>query len=249
MSGVKVVLVDTGRGRDAAWVEARRAQLGLDADDELALLSWNHPRGPLPVVDHLVFGPTLDWGRREPAVPSVTLPRRSSGGPAAGGSGTGAGAGASAAVAGLPIWHPRRLAHGARWRTRRLTRPVQRRMAPIGARAQAAMPDLTPLTKHLSSAELGGRIRARVGVSSDGVATDFAIAVVRSRQASDLAAWADVVVPFDVRSRKAAWVLARRVPGPDVPSDVDAAVRILRGKAAANTPSTSATTAAPTTEA
>lgn len=217
MSPVKVVLVDTGRGRDAAWVQARRADLRLEDGDELALLSWHHPRAALPVVDHLVLGPTLDWGRREPAHPSVTLPRRA---PTA----------ASHAVAGLPVWHPRRVVHAVQWRSRRLTRLSQPTARQIADRLGRVVPDLTPLTSHLSSAELGGRVRARLGVSSDGVATDFAIAAARSRETAALAAWADVLVPFDIRARKAAWVLARRVAGPDVPADVNAAVRCVRAR-------------------
>ena len=76
---MKVVLLDTGRGRNVASVDLWRTQLELEEGDELALISWNHPKLALPVVDQLVFGPTLQWNRPEPARPNVTLPLRRAG--------------------------------------------------------------------------------------------------------------------------------------------------------------------------
>ncbi|MDO5628708.1 MAG: hypothetical protein Q4G43_10340 [Mobilicoccus sp.] len=206
---MKVVLLDTGRGRTEESVELWRSQLELTDSDELALISWNHPKRALPVVDQLVFGPTFDGHRREPARPNVTLSRRI----VVPGGGT--------STADLPRTDPRRLLAAARWRLRRLDRATAR----LQARTTDRLPH--PLDALSGSSPLGQRARKALKVSSDGVATDFALAVARSAQAAELAAWADVLVPFDARSRKAAWVLAQRVEGPYVPSDVTSAKSLL----------------------
>lgn len=211
---MKVVLVDTGRGRNLASVELWRSQLQLEDGDDLALLSWNHPRVALPVVDQLVFGPTLDWGRPEPVRPNVTVPRRVPG--------------PVGTTAHLSRTDPRRVAAALRRRTRRLTRAASRRLTPITRRLP--QPLASPMSALSSSSPLGVRLRSALGVRSDGVPTDFAIAVARSAQAAELASWADVVVPFDARSRKAAWVLAKRVSTHEAPMDMTTAVKIIEAR-------------------
>ncbi|GAB47076.1 hypothetical protein [Mobilicoccus pelagius] len=203
---MRIVIVDTGRGRTPETVAGWREQLGLVEGDELAAVSWQHPRVALPLVEHLVFGPTLDWSRPEPVHPNITRPRLSRGV-------------LRSPLAALPRTHPRRVLAAVGRRTGRLTRPVTRR---VFARTGH------PLDVVSSSAPLGQALRRRLAVKSDGVATDFSIAVARSQEAAALTTWADVLVPVDLRSRKAAWVLARRVAGPAVPSDVTAAARVVR---------------------
>lgn len=210
---MKVVLLDTGRGRNVASVDLWRTQLELEEGDELALISWNHPKLALPVVDQLVFGPTLQWNRPEPARPNVTLPRRRAGR-------------YRSSAADLPRTDPRRLATSLAVRLRGADLAAVKRLAPVTDKILG--PGGHPVNLLSGSTTLGAKVRERAGVTSDGVATDFALAVAHSNQAAELAAWADLIVPFDVRSRKAAWVLAKRVPGPAVPVDMNAAVRIVR---------------------
>lgn len=201
---MRIVIVDTGRSRTAAHVEKWRGQLGLTPEDDLALISWNHSRVALPLVDHIVFGPDLRWARREPVRPNITLPRR----------------------AATPAQSPprSRVRRAAEWRLRRLRRALERRgealpTARLGERMTGKIGNSSPW---------GQAVRGRLGLKSDGVATDYAIAVARSAQAAELAQWADVVVPFDVRSRKAAWVLSRRTTHPEVIVDMVSAARVIR---------------------
>lgn len=200
---MRVLLIDTGRSRGAANVETWRTQLGLVPQDDVALVSWLPPAEPLPVVDHMVFGPVLDCGRREPSRPAVGMPRR----------------------APLPtapsVWHL------SRANPRRLSAALGRRGRRLFDAFTARLP--FPLTAQLrSSSRLGKAIRRRLGISSDGVATDFAIAVGWSRHVVSLARWADVMVPIDPKSRKAAWVLTRRVKGPDAAIDINSGTRVIR---------------------
>ena len=199
---MKVVLVDTGRSRAAANIETWREQLGLRSDDEVALISWLPPKEPLPVVDQMVFGPRLDWTRREPLRPAVGLPRREP-------------VGTPPSLWDLPRVHPRRLAAA-----------MDRRLAPVMTRLPGGM--TSPWDLLSSTSPIARRIRRRAGVKSDGVATDYALAVARSREAARLLAWADLAAPVDPKSRKATWVLAKRVPGPEVTIDLTSAARVVR---------------------
>ncbi len=210
---MKVVFVDTGRSRAASNVEAWRAQLGLEGADEVALVSWLPPKGALPVVDQMVFGPALDWRRREPRRPTVGLERRE---PLA----------SPSSVWSLPRAHPRRLAAAAERRLRTADAAVERRLLPVMKRLPGGM--TSPWELLSSTSPVARRIRRKAGVKSDGIATDFAIAVARSRNVAGLIGWADLVVPIDPKSRKAAWILARRVPGPEVTVDLNSATRIVR---------------------
>lgn len=207
---MKVVLVDTGRSRAASNVEAWREQLDLVPSDEVALISWLPPKGALPVVDHLVFGPKLDWMRSEPQRPAVGGERRHA---------------ESTSVWDLPRTHPRRLAGAAARRVRKVNDVAERRLQPVMRRVPGGM--TSPWDLFSSTSPVARRVRRKAGVKSDGVATDYAIAVARSRDAADLVRWADLLVPVDPKSRKAAWALAKRVPGPEVPIDMNSAKRVV----------------------
>lgn len=204
---MKVVIVDTGRSRTAAHVEGWRRDLGLVDGDEVALISWNHSRVALPLADHLVFGPTLDWTRREPKRAAVTGPRREL--PAESSAARPSGS---------------RLSQAAAWRWRRARRAAQQRVPALGR-----LDDLwTRNVAHLSnSSPRGQSVRSALGLKSDGVATDYAIAIARSADAAELAEWADVVVPYDVRSRKAAWMLTRNTTRPAIVLDMVSAKRVV----------------------
>ncbi|WP_040155489.1 hypothetical protein [Mobilicoccus massiliensis] len=202
---MKVVVVDTGRSRTSAHVAAWRQQLGLEEHDELALISWNHARVPLPLADHLVFGPDLLWGRREPKRAAVTGQRR--------------------VPAAAPTPSRSRMQRALDWRIRRLRRACDRYTAPVMRR----IPSKFKVRGRIgNSSPWGQALRRLIGLQSDGVAMDYAIAVARSADAADLAEWADVVVPFDVRSRKAAWVLTRRTTHPAIMLDMVSAKRAVR---------------------
>ena len=60
---MKILLIDSGRGNRRAAIELWRSKLGTERTDDIALFSWQPPAEPLPVVDHLVFGPRLRTAR------------------------------------------------------------------------------------------------------------------------------------------------------------------------------------------
>lgn len=63
---MKIVFMDTGRGTHRGAINAWRAKLALEPDDTVSMLSWNVPREPLPIGEHLVFGPKLRPLHTEP---------------------------------------------------------------------------------------------------------------------------------------------------------------------------------------
>lgn len=121
---------------------------------------------------------------------------------------------AAARVAQLPKQHPRRLAHGLRWRTNRVRLQVRGSYRRGTRRAQH-------VTAHAPSRAVRSLLRMR----GSGLSNEFALAVARSRKAADLFAGADVVVPVDDISKRAAWVLAQREAGPHVVVTFHAAAR------------------------
>ena len=60
-----------------------------------------------------------------------------------------------------------------------------------------------------------------------GIPNEFAMSVLTSRRAARLFGGADVVVPVDALSTRAAWLLARREPRPDVIVTFQAAERVI----------------------
>lgn len=265
---MRVLILDCGRGINPAKVATWHDKLGLRPDDDVALLSWHKPAERLPLVAHLVAGPSLTLGREpvpHPTAPSASaapagpsagslggVPRAETeamaaepdlGGeemseqltdparlaptdaaaPDSGGTGGIGGSGgtdsASEAPAdrrgsdlsGLPRTHPRRLAHGLGWRLRR-GRLLARRVSRSSA-------GLAELPSHV--------VRTAFRRRGSGIPNEFAVAVLTSRRAARLFGGADVVVPVDALSTRAAWLLARREPRPDVVVTFQAAERVI----------------------
>lgn len=293
---MKVLLIDSGRGSRRGAVDIWRGKLGLTPDDTICLVSWQTPGEPLPVAEHLVFGPRL---RRDPEPlrcqtasglfddadidlaamrrASAAAPQISQPGPAelpaealAGqpqeqveGSGSGespeatapAGSGetppdpgvqdparltlvldgedfigdeefdeavlarrAKNRTASLPVLHPARLRQAAKWRLNRVR--LTGRRAYRRAKREIGTGTSTPKKA----------VRKVIG---DTVANEYALAVARSSDVVELAKGVDVVVPMDYRSQRTAWVIAQRVPGPDVIVGFPAAARIIARRRAA----------------
>lgn len=270
---MRILIMDAGRGTRGPKIALWREKLRLAADDDVALLTWQAPAEPLPVVAHLVAGPALHLGRepRAQAVAGRVVAGHVVAGRAAAGSGDpgrpgeldaqveaaestvladepseqfadadalavtdvederGADGGlagdspdASAALDRLRRRHPRRVAHGLRWRTNKLRLRARRRYR--RGRAQVA-----------AVGELPSRaVRSVLRLRGSGVPNEFALAVFGSKEAARLFAGADVVVPVDELSQRAAWVLARRVEGPDVVVTFHAATRVIERRRAAS---------------
>ncbi|MBO3129952.1 hypothetical protein [Dermatophilus congolensis] len=129
------------------------------------------------------------------------------------------GAEARASVS-LPKYHPERVRQGVKWRSRRVkAKAVQVKRA---AKANIKASD-RPLAKVAQQA---------IAVRHGSISTRFAVALSRSRTASEVFAGADLVFPVDARSQRGAWLLARRHPGPDVVVGYPAAKRALRARRA-----------------
>ncbi|WP_168583418.1 hypothetical protein [Gephyromycinifex aptenodytis] len=310
---MKIVFMDTGRGTHRGAIDMWRAKLALEPQDTVSMLSWNVPREPLPITEHLVFGPKLRPLRSEPRrcrtafglfddsevslseirlaeqVPQETASPREPGLaeeelatqlteqnadekatgrpeeaaeesveaesteaaalPSAEGSPTSPEEPDKPVdpveeflvldgedflgdeefdeavlarrqrnrTAAMPVYHPARLRQAAKWRVNKARL--------LGKRAQSK------LRRELKSSNaMPVQVAARL--ASDGVSAQFAAAAARSRHAKRVFAEADVVVPLDYRSQRAAWVLAQQVPGPDVIVGLPAAARVIADRRA-----------------
>lgn len=286
---MKILFMDTGRGTHRAAIDNWRSQLSLEPDDTVSMLSWNVPREPLPLVEHLVFGPKLrplhseprrcrtafglfddsDIGLSEirkadarrrpdessPSDPGLSeeqlatqLTEQTAGEKVTGHPDSSA---ADAApepeppadpvaehlvldgedflgdeefddavlarrrrnvTAAMPVYHPTRLRQAAKWRVNKARLFGRRGVNKV--KRELKQSDLAP-------------VKAAQKVAGDGVAVQYALAASRSEHAKRLFAEADVVVPLDYRSQRAAWVLAQQVPGPDVIVGLPAASRVI----------------------
>lgn len=274
---MKVVFMDTGRGNHRGVIEGWRTKLELRGDDSVSLLSWQPPREPLPVVEHLVFGPRLDPRRKEPRrsetaydlfhdadIDSSAMrredaklpPKDSAAEKQAQESDAVSGEAESSlgeadlaeqmpetvlgsdaldpeafagdeefdeAVAGsvrarattLPVYHPTRLRKAALWRANRVR--ITARNGYRGVKRRVRASDSRP-----------ARVaQTLMGATSDGIATQFALSVARSDMAAEVFRGADLVMPMDSRSQRAAWVLAHRIDGPAVVVGFPAGIRAL----------------------
>lgn len=287
---MRIVIMDTGRGTNRATIDLWRERLSLEPDDTISLLTWQPPAEPLPVAEHLVFGPRFEPARREPRrsqtrfdifddadisdadmradastsqgsaddvdqaaeaslgdielseqmseqmtdasvrrSPEIATPEADASDAAvdAAAAAQDDAAAAQDKAAGsrlthLPWNHPARLKQAARWRlgkarrnARTLTRGVTRRGKNY--------------VRHSDSAPARLAKRA-VRLRGDGVATSFALSAMRSTDAAELFGAADVVVPVDARSQRAAWVLAQKIDGPDVVVTYPAAARVIAAR-------------------
>lgn len=117
-----------------------------------------------------------------------------------------------------PIYTPARIRAAAGWRLRRIRRKV--RMFYRGARGRGTLPGrLLYRLRHLPRVQ---RLRA------DRVATEFAVVLTRDARIREAARDAVVVVGVDGNSHRAAWLLARRVPGPEVVIGLPSARRVVQ---------------------
>ena len=176
---MKVVLLDTGRGRNVASVDLWRTQLELEERDELALISWNHPKLALPVVDQLVFGPTLQWNRPEPARPNVTLPRRRAGR-------------YRSSAADLPRTDPRRLATSLAVRLRGADLAAAKRLAPVTDKILG--PGGHPVNLLSGSTTLGAKVRSIIEGDPVDLIETLAHRIAHECLRHPAVAWAEVTV-------------------------------------------------------
>lgn len=303
---MKIVFMDTGRGTHRVAIDAWRAKLALEPDDTVSMLSWNVPREPLPISEHLVFGPKLRPLHTEPRrcrtafglfddsdvslselrradaqtppeanstrepgldeedlatqLTEQTADQRATGHPQMPSAGDDAPAAelgdqAEAAVkqepvpevaadpvveflildgedflgdeefdeavlarrqrnrtAAMPLYHPTRLRQAAKWRLNKARLLTKRARAKV--------------RRELKNSN-AGPVQVAARLTGDGVSVQFAAAAARSQHAKRVIGEADVVVPLDYRSQRAAWVLAQQVPGPDVIVGLPAASRVI----------------------
>jgi hypothetical protein len=85
---------------------------------------------------------------------------------------------------------------------------------------------LTDGTRHLPSTVVSSSLRPR----KDAISWEFTLAATSSRTVNAVFATADVVVPVDQRSQKAAWILARRHAAPEVIVTLPAAARAVASR-------------------
>ena len=109
------------------------------------------------------------------------------------------------AMAMLPAWHPRRVRQAAGWRLRRLKRAASIR---------------TRLRRNPQFRRARNRL-------SPGASLGFAASCLRAGTVHGMARDADLVIALDTASHRGAWILAKRVPGPDVVVGIPAAQRLL----------------------
>ncbi|HEX6916875.1 MAG TPA: hypothetical protein VF140_02280 [Phycicoccus sp.] len=195
---MNVVLLSAARRCTPETVGAWREQLGVvdAADVSLALVALHRPGHALPWVDTIVLGKLSSRGRTQ----------RLAAAPAGSAAPDGAVAPAAALAAQAPQAAPapvqregvHRLVHGVRWRYRRARRAATTH----------------PLARRVAGSTKVRRIRS--AVSPLGPASAYSIGALAAPGVHALVAGADVVVALDADTYRAAWLLARRHPGPDV---------------------------------
>lgn len=118
----------------------------------------------------------------------------------------------------LPRTDPRRLLHGLRWRANKV------RMA---ARSQYRR----GRSRMRKADEPASRaVRSVLRMHGSGIPNEFALAVAGSKDAARLFDDADVVVPVDDLTPRAAWLLAHRCPHPEVIHTFHAAKRVIAAR-------------------
>ena len=193
---MNVVLLSSARRTTSEAALSIRDQLGLTDRPEVVvdLVALHRPGRPLPGVRCLVLSPRVVAGRRAEAVPAAPLPARVLVPPGSLGRTTPPDElDADDSPEGMA-----RVAHGLRWRARRAKQSV-------GAH---------PAVRRVSSSTKVRRVRS--ALAPLGPSSGYAVAAMASREVQALVADADVVVALDAHTYRAAWLLARRHPGPDV---------------------------------
>jgi len=245
---MKVVLLSTRRLRPH-MIDTAREELGLEPQDaeHMTVVSWNPPIGRLRVAAHLVVGPMLSpSGRvRYARVDPVVLDETDAGEPHDLGDLADLVADADAEPledvtpldvvddiddaetdAADDIDHTddalrdpgdgatrrtgaRRVGHALKWRANRLRLTLQRH----------------PVAQRIGGSTKVRRLRG--AVTPGGLATHFALGCAQSPAVRRAVAGADLVVALDQNSHRAAWLLARRIAGPEVVVGIPAAARIV----------------------
>lgn len=207
---MNVVLLASARRTTPEAALAVREQLGLAdrPDVALSLVTVHRPAAGLPGMDALVIGTGARARRRALRVPAAAsaAPTAALDPTASVDTDEQAPADPSPATpvvtAPAPAAAPRRgthrVAHAVRWRARRARRTV------------AAQPVVQRAGRSTTVR------RVRTALSPLGPAGSYAVGALASGPVQTLVAGADVVVALDADTHRAAWLLARRHPGPDV---------------------------------
>lgn len=225
---MNIVLLHTGRPMRVDQVAEARHQLAAGSDAHLSVVSWKRPAQVLPVEQHLQVR-TLGGSRSlavldaEPDVEPAELEDDGSSGLALGPGGPeeesadtfedGDAADDSGPRFTSATFTPAGVAHALRWRANR---------------ARLAVRNQPLVSRVIGSTKLR---RARKAIVPDSLASRYAAACLVSREVNDLVERADVVVAMDAHTHRAAWLLARRHPGPDVVVGLAAAQRTLKARA------------------
>lgn len=127
-------------------------------------------------------------------------------------------------VAGLPVYHPQRLAHAVRWRGAKAIRMGRNTARTAKRRGKHAL--------KVGNNPVAQAAQRAIATRNGSIATQFAVALARSEEAAALFAGADLVFPVDARSQRGAWLLARANTGPDVIVGYPAAIRALEKRRA-----------------
>ena len=246
---MNIVLLHTGRPMRVDQVVEARRQLRVDQSAHLSVISWNPPAGALPVDQHILVR-TVGGSRSlpvlavEPEVAPAALEDDGStglalgpGGPEEESADTVDKAAGVDEAADVPVkpgpasarLTPAGVAHALRWRTNRARLAVRRRAA-VARRGLGS----SPVRNHPTVARVLGSTklrRARKAVVPDTHVSRYAAACLASREVHQLVDRADMVVAMDARTHRAAWLLARRHPRPDVVVGLAAAQRTLQARA------------------
>lgn len=203
---MKIVILATARGLRPASFRTIREQLGVvDGEDTVTVVTAHRPYRPLPVERTLRTGADLSLRRHATVLPVADLGAsdepEDDGAPPT-----------DATAAATPTPLPRRLAHGVAWRARRVRFAV--RDNPTVSRVRNS----TKVRK-VTNSMLPGGVSAR-----------FAFTTLRAREVRDALAEADVVVALDSHTHRAAWLLARRHPDPDVVVGTAAGRRVISAR-------------------
>lgn len=214
---MNIVLLTTARGQRPEALESAREQLGLTAADhpDIRVVGWHPPRRGLPVTQHVVLGPDLSLtGRARYVRVAPSAPPGSPDLAAGAGEAAFPSPAAEASPADLPrslppVYHPRRVAKAVAWRARRIRKALRK-------------PALVTRVRQSTKVR-----KVKNKLAPGGLATQYAIGCLRAAVVHDLVERADVVVAMDANTHRAAWLLARRHPGPAVVVGLTAGRRVL----------------------
>ncbi|NYG07636.1 hypothetical protein BJ986_002123 [Phycicoccus badiiscoriae] len=237
---MNVVLLSAGPPLRAGQIEEARHQLRADPDARLTVVSWHRPGRPLPVDQHILVR-AIGGGRTLPVV-DAAIPVAPSELDPDGSTGLALGPGGpeeepetafadEAAEPAEPSTPPARaskftragVTHALRWRSNRVRRAVRSRTN----RLSTTLKGQPVVGRVVGSAKVR---RVRKAAARGTLASRYAAACLASRHVDDVLRVADVVVALDTPTHRAAWLLARRHPAPDVVVGLAAASRCLQAR-------------------